>query len=316
MTPPYAAVSVDLDTTWCYREIHGLPPRPTTAASAELDAAYEVGVQRLLAAFDDWGIPSTLFAIGRDLESPSHAALLRDAVAAGHEVASHSYAHAYDLRRRRIWEIRDDLQRAHRRIEDAVGVAPVGFRTPGYNVDERILSICAELRYAYDSSIFPCPPYWFAKAGVMAWLRARGRPSRSAMTRPKTMIAPLRPYRPNASAMQRRDDRSRLPIEVPICVVPGVRFPIIGTSLHLLGARGFAAAFGAIRAAHPRLLNLEFHAIDFMDAADPGVDDLVAVQPDLAIPWAEKRARYERILATVADHYTFATLRDAVTAIA
>lgn len=308
MTPvaPCAAVSVDLDTMWCYREIHGLAARPHT----DLDAAYAVGVQRLLDAFASWGISSTLFAIGRDVESPAHAAMLRTAADAGHEIASHSFAHAYDLRHRRVWEIRDDLRCAHEAIEAAVGVAPVGFRTPGYNVDERILSVCAELGYLYDSSIFPCPPYWFAKAGVMTWLRVRGRPSRSSMTRPRTMIAPLRPYRPSATAMQRRDDTSRLPIELPICVVPGVRFPIIGTSLHLLGARGFAALFPLVRATHPRLLNLEFHAIDFMDSTDPGTEDLLRVQPDLAIPWAQKRARYEQVFETIAHTYEFATLRD------
>ena len=45
-----------------------------------------------------------------------------------------------------------------------------------------------------------------------------------------------------------------------------------------MGARGFAAVYPALRVAHPRLLNLEFHAIDFMDAGDPGTSDLSVLQ--------------------------------------
>lgn len=310
MIPAHACVSVDLDGLWCYREIHGLERR----GAEDIDAAYSVGVRRLLDAFDDWGIRATLFAIGCDAERPAHASMLREAHRAGHEIASHSWAHDYGLRHRRIWEIRDDLHRAHHAIEAAVGEAPVGFRAPGYNIDPRMLSVCAELGYRYDSSVFPCPPYWLAKAGVMAWLRLRGRPSRSSMTKIDTLRAPLEPYRPHPVYLHRRDPDSRLPLEVPMCVVPGARFPIIGTSLHLLGARGFAAVYPALRVAHPRLLNLEFHAIDFMDSRDPGTADLLGIQPDLAVPWEQKRALYADVLGRVESSYAFATLRDAVEA--
>lgn len=306
----FACVSVDLDSLGCYREIHGLPAR----GADDIDAVYSVGVRRLLDAFAAWEIPATLFAIGRDAERAAHAAILREAHAAGHEIASHSYAHDYALRRRRIWEIRDDLRRAHEVLARVVGQAPVGFRAPGYNIDPRILSVCSELGYRYDASVFPCPPYWLAKAGVMGWLALRGRPSRSAVTRPQTLLAPLQPYRPHAVQLHRPDRGSRLPLEIPMCVVPGVRFPVIGTSLHLLGRRGFAAVFPALCVAHPRLLSLEFHAIDFMDLDDPGAAELVRYQPDLRVPWEQKRALYAEVFERIAGVYSFSTLRDAVAA--
>jgi peptidoglycan/xylan/chitin deacetylase (PgdA/CDA1 family) len=301
-----ACVSVDLDGLWCYHEIHGLPPR-----SESIDPAYDVGVRRLLEFFDALDIPTTLFAIGRDAEHPPHAELLADAAGRGHEIASHSHAHDYALRRRRIHEIREDLRRADRAIEEATGTRPVGFRTPGYNVDTRILGVCAELGYRYDSSVFPCPPYWLAKAAVMGWLAVRGRRSRSSMTRPDTLFTPLQPYRPDATAIGQVDPQSRLPLEIPMCVVPGVRFPIIGTSLHLIGARGFELIAALLRRTHPRLLNLEFHAIDFMDADDPGAAALGGVQPDLSIPWPRKARLYRAIFDIVARDWDFATLADA-----
>lgn len=101
-------------------------------------------------------------------------------------------------------------------------------------------------------------------------------------------------------------------IEVPMCMVPGVRVPVIGTSLHLFGARGFSALMPLLRKTYARLFQLEFHAIDFVDDTDFGISDLCLVQPDVRIPWADKRALYEHVLHTLRRTYTFAPLRDAV----
>lgn len=305
----HACFTVDLDGLWCYREIHGLEQRVQ-----DLDPAYGVGVRRLLGLLDDLGISATLFAIGRDADHPPHAAILSEAAARGHEIASHSYDHDYALRHRPRAGIRADLRRAHGVLSALAGTPVVGFRAPGYNVDPRILSVCAELGYLYDSSVFPCPPYWLAKAGVMSWLALRGRPSRSSMTRADTLFAPLTPYRPDPTRVWRVAERTRLPLEIPMCVVPGVRFPIIGTSLHLLGAGGFAAVYRVIRRSHPDVLNLEFHAIDFMDRDDPGAEDLGPMQPDLRIPWPEKRALYMEIVTKIKADYDFVPMREAARA--
>lgn len=308
MSAPLACVSVDLDGLWCYREIHGLKRR----ADGDIDGAYSMGVRRMLDFFDEVDLRATLFAIGKDAERPAHAAMLQDAHDRGHEIASHSHAHDYALRKRPVWEIRDDLRQADAAIERATGERPSGFRAPGYNIDPRILSVCAELGYSYDSSVFPCPAYWLAKAGVMSWLKLRGRPSRSSMTRPDTLLAPLTPYRPHATSLWREAPAGRLPMEIPIAVLPGLRLPLIGTSLHLIGATGFRALAPLVARTHSRLLNLEFHALDFMDDSDPGTDDLRGVQPDLAIAWERKRALYTTVLETLGRNYRFTTLRDAV----
>ncbi len=97
-----------------------------------------------------------------------------------------------------------------------------------------------------------------------------------------------------------------------MCVVPGVRFPIIGTSLHLLGERGFDLVLPILRRAHPSLLNLEFHGIDFLDRHDPGCEELVAHQPDLRIPWRVKAQRYGHVFERLAEAYEFHPMETAV----
>lgn len=305
----FACVSIDIDTTWCYREIHGLPPKKNEA----IDPIYRIAVPRLMGFLATIDIPATLFVIGKDLEKRGQQMLLREATALGNELGNHSYAHDYALRDKEKHVVRDDIQRAHDTISEIYGQDVVGFRTPGYNVSGRILNVLAELDYAYDSSVFPCPPYYAAKAGVMAARRIIGKRSRSAMTLPQTLMAPKTPYFPSPRAFWRRaQHETKLPYEIPMCVVPGIRFPIIGTSLHLVSGRRFDLLCPTIHRAHPDLLNLEFHAIDFVDSTDIRDPDLAKVQPDLRIPWATKKQRYTSIFNTIKTRYKFSTLREAI----
>jgi peptidoglycan-N-acetylglucosamine deacetylase len=306
---PRACVSVDLDTLGCYREIHGLDAEFVDGP----DAAYTVGVRRLLELFEAAAVPATLFVIGRDLEEPAHADILAEAAAGGAELGNHSYSHFYDLAKRSPRIQRVEIARAEEAIAATSGRRPVGYRAPGYNITPEILGILAERGYLYDSSIFACPAYYAAKGAIMACRRLAGRPSRSAMTPASNLLAPLGPYRPDAERIWRPDDASRLPLEIPMCLVPGVRFPIIGTSLHLLGKAGFDAVWPLLRSSHSQILQLEFHAVDFMDADDVGSPELIAAQPDLRIPWPQKREIYVHVLQRLRESYAFSTLEEAAT---
>lgn len=313
-----ACVSVDLDSLSCYRAIHGLPLLATTTE----DAAYTVGVRRLLDFFAAENIESTLFVIGRDAAVPAHRALLQQAHKSGHELANHTFSHHYNLRSQPEGLQRAEFAKCEDAIVEITGRQPVGFRAPGYNIDENLLKICRQRGYLYDSSVFPSPPYYMAKGAVMSWLKLRGRPSRSQMTRAETLLSPLQPYYPKKSKLWRARKTSHNLhelahdlLEIPVLVVPGVRFPVIGTSLHLLKKQGFDAAYPLLRRAQPDIFNLEFHAIDFMDSTDPGVQDLVGIQPDLAIPWHQKRELYRHVFAKIREDYTFCTLESASNAL-
>jgi peptidoglycan-N-acetylglucosamine deacetylase len=310
---PVASISVDLDTLRFYRAIHGLS---AAEPDSKEDPAYRVGTARMLEFFDSCGIVSTLFVIGEDLRVPGHRSLLEQAGHCGHELANHSYSHYYDLRQRPVLVQRDEVMRADEAIAEVWGRRPVGFRAPGYNIAEDLLEILIESDYRYDASIFPCPPYYAAKAAIMAWLKLRGRPSRSAMGPVENLLAPVGPYRPALPAYWKGNAHGPGLWEIPIAVVPLLRFPLIGTSLHLLGPTGFDALFGAIARAYPEMFNLEFHAIDFMDSNDDGVEDLVGVQPDLAIPWTRKRDLYAHVFNRLRERYRIATMIDAVDSLA
>lgn len=294
----FACVTVDLDSLRCYRDIHGLAQR-----DAGVDGAYAIGVRRLLDLFARHDLRATLFVIGRDVDNPAHAELLTEAVRAGHELGNHTFSHYYDLPERDRTSIEDDIVRGEDAIAQIAGERPAGYRAPGYNITESVYDILARRGYRYDSSIFPCPPYYAAKAAIMGMQAVIGRPSRSAMTPAANLMAPISAYQPSRKRLWRRDAQANGPIEIPMALVPGLRFPVIGTSLHLMGRRGFDLAYPLLKLAYPHLFQLEFHAIDFMDATDEGAKDLVGVQPDLRIPWSEKQALYDHIFGRLAGDY-------------
>jgi hypothetical protein len=68
------------------------------------------------------------------------------------------YSHWYDLTRRSFAETREDVWRGQRHPTAArERVKPTGFRAPGYVVTDTLLDLLREARFAYDSSVFPCP---------------------------------------------------------------------------------------------------------------------------------------------------------------
>ncbi|HEV2349328.1 MAG TPA: XrtA system polysaccharide deacetylase [Terriglobia bacterium] len=111
--------------------------------------------RRVLEIFQESGARATFFVLG--LVAEQEPALVREIVAAGHEVGCHSYLH------RRVFnltpqEFREDTRRARGIIEDAGGVKVVGYRAPTFSISAKslwALEILAEEGFLYDSSVFP-----------------------------------------------------------------------------------------------------------------------------------------------------------------
>ena len=219
-----AAVSIDLDGIGCYYRIHALGPHPVELEHAILERA----LPRAAALFANRGLHVTWFVVGRDVDGhAANAQRLKTLADAGDEIGNHSYSHHYDLARMSAGQIDGEIARADRVLRT---IAPVrGFRAPGYDVSAAMLDSLAKLGYRYDSSVFPAPAYYAAKAAVMAALAAAGRPSGAVLTNPRALTAPAEPYRPSMTAPWRR---GQAPIvELPVAVTPWTRVPAIGTSL-------------------------------------------------------------------------------------
>ena len=172
-----------------------------------------------------------------------------------------------------------------------------------------MMAALARRGYRYDSSIFPAPAYYAAKAVVMAGIALLGRKSGAVMTNPRALIAPTEPYWPAIDAPWKRGQGPV--IELPVAVTPGLRVPAIGTSLLVAPAAVRAQVIKAMR--RRAFFNFELHGIDLCDAEEDGIPgELVARQPDLRIPIAKKLAVLEEVLDSIAaSGARFVPLRDA-----
>lgn len=305
--PRVASVSIDLDPVCCYYAIHGLGAPPPGLADVVLRRA----VPRFLEILDRHGIHGTFFVVGSDIAAGSSEAarrLVRDIHGLGHELGNHTFTHPYDLTRLDRSRLRDEIQRGHDVLCEVAGHAPLGFRAPGYQVSGAVLDELGRLGYLYDSSIFPAPGYYLAKAGVMAAMKLVGRRSGAVLGDPRALVAPAAPYRPGALAPWRRGQAPV--VELPIAVTPWLRIPAMGTSLAMAPAALRAFWLESMR--RRRFFNLELHGLDLLDADLDGISRaLTARQPDLRLPLAQKRRILEGTLDRLALEYELVPLEEA-----
>jgi polysaccharide deacetylase family protein (PEP-CTERM system associated) len=155
---------------------------------------------RLLELLDGLSVKGTFFVQGMVAETfPKLVATL---VTEGHEVQSHGYSHRPLYRMSRT-ELRDELVRGKRAVEDAAGASVTAFRAQDFSILKRnlwALETIADVGFVVDSSIFPMRS---RRYGIADW--------------------PLDPYELVVG-------EGRRILEVPVAVwsAVGIRVPVAG----------------------------------------------------------------------------------------
>ena len=305
-TRRYASISIDLDSLVCYQRIYGLPQTPDDTR------LYTKGLRRFLNICAKAGIRATLFTVGEDILVAENRDLLEEAVAAGHEIANHTWSHDYRITLQDADSITAELQRAKEGLEKALHTEVVGFRAPGYNINRNLANAIHRSGHLYDTSLFPSVPYYLTRAAAIAALKAKGTPSKSLVGDPRMMSCPLGPYRADTDAPWKKA-RKGAPwfIEAPITVtnLPFGRFPLLGSFLLLLGETGWKALHTALRISR-RPLIFEFHAMDFMDGIADDLPPELLVQPDVKIPLDKKLSLIENMIQSITRDYTVEPMKD------
>ncbi len=159
-----------------YFQVVALAPYAPMERWGSFESRVEDSMERLLALMAAKGATGTFFTVGWVAER--HPAMMRRIVAAGHEVASHTYDHVR-ITHQTPDAFRDSVRRTKQLIEDLTGSAVTGFRAPSFSIvrgTEWALDVLIEEGYAYDSSLFPVArsgygyvggardPYWITRA--------------------------------------------------------------------------------------------------------------------------------------------------------
>ncbi len=303
VSPLRAAVNVDVDGLYLYDRIHGLTGRSGNAndfdAAHHDPRAWTKGVPRFLELFARADLRATFFVVAQDLAHAEVRAVLADVVRAGHEIGSHSSTHPYDLSRLSAQDQKNELGRARAVLQQASGQAITGFRAPGYVLSSQLLETIAEVGHSYDSSRFPCPPYQLAKAAVIGLSRLTGRPSGSVPEPPGVWFGPRTPYFEQLPS-------GRGLIELPIGVVPWLRWPIIGTSAIAAGEVGRLLLAPALQRSD--WVNFELHAIDLIDYVGDDMPARFIKQPDQRVALRNKWPVLLKTLEALAASHQVATL--------
>ncbi len=282
-------VTIDLDGAWCYRRIHGHDDDVSVPDDGDDDPLLLEALPRILSMCAALQTTATLFVVGRDRRGPRTAALLREALAAGHDLQAHSYGHAYGLSRWPRARIHDDVVRALDAVESLGAPRPTGFRAPGYNLSPALVGALVDAGVRWSSSVLPSPAYFALRALVIARARRAGRASSSLVGDPRA-FAPRR-----ARAFDHDDGGGRLR-EIPITTAAGL--PWTGTTLSLLpDVAADALTTLALQRIRGDDVVFELHAADFADGRH-----LPAEQPDARVLLSDKLRRIERALARVVAH--------------
>ena len=112
-------------------------------------------VELILRVLDETGVKGTFFVQGMVAETFPD--LVASLVTAGHEVQSHGYSHR-PLFAMSARELRDEVERSKKTVEDAAGTAVTAFRAQDFSIMASnlwALDTLADVGFEVDSSIFP-----------------------------------------------------------------------------------------------------------------------------------------------------------------
>ena len=119
------------------------------------ESRVERNTYKILELLEVRNVRATFFVLGWVAER--HPKLVWNIAGAGHEVASHGYAHEL-ISSQSPSSFREDVKKAKRILEDLVGNEVRGYRAPSFSISAETswaLAILVEEGHAYDSSIFP-----------------------------------------------------------------------------------------------------------------------------------------------------------------
>lgn len=144
--------SVDVED-WFH--ILGLPSTPRLSEWDKLPSHVEKNFSKLLDIFNKKNIRVSCFFLGWVAEKFPN--LVKEAVAEGHEIASHGYAHrlVYDMTAEEFFM---DAVKSKEILENITGKAVLGYRASGFSITKKTswyYDKLIESGYLYDSSVFP-----------------------------------------------------------------------------------------------------------------------------------------------------------------
>lgn len=280
---------------------------PTAAERHQLqDLSHQVVLPRIAEWLRSLNVRATFFAIGADVKERPR--IYQQLAADGHEIANHSHSHLRDFSRQPADVIRAEIRDAHDTIVSLVGVAPVGFRCPGYTVTPSVIDELTSAGYAYDASLVPSWSYSMLKRAY----QLLGAKYRSYLVPQgyRSALAPKLPYRVDAGAIYRSSQSASL-TEIPITALGPIQLPFVhGLTFRLPKPVQALARASAMR---QPFFTLSLHDLEFADRQDFGsLPASLMTEPHLARALGDRLAELSEAIRRAQRTHRFVTMRESI----
>jgi hypothetical protein len=309
MSRPNACISIDVDTLSSIYKGQGCT-RPAGYTYIE----FRTGIENLARFFEQFNIKSTLFMVGNDFKYKDNLGHIRDIHQVGHEIANHSMTHPQGFRWLSAEQKEAEIRSMGEICRQTVGSNPIGFRSPGWNVDDATIPVLKKLDYRYESSVFPTFLMPAMKFTHWRSMSKQPKPDRTTMGMSRYMFAPIRPYHTSAKSLARRGHGGLA--EFPISVTPILRIPFFATTLLLAGIDFYRILYKRIRS-RQLPVHFQMHLSDFVDYSLPEFASQMPahgsgtyVPQSLSTPLAEKLDLFARMIEIIQTDYDFITLAE------
>lgn len=263
-------------------------------------------IPRILSLFDQYNIKVTVFVIAKFARDKVIAKIIREISNNGHEIANHSLSHCKHLSHFSYEDVYREIEQADKILADVTGKRICGFRAPGYSLSGGILRALNKLGYLYDASLNTSKVYYLLK---WIWKNIlRSDVDLLNMQPFSHCFLPNRPFFINERHLE-RGQRASIEggalLEIPISIVPGVSFPLIGILLNR--SKLMARSFNWMVQWSP-YKNLLLHDIEFVKAHELNRNKNRLNSLFMAKNMDGRLRLYEQIVQDSWDGHTFTTL--------
>ena len=139
-------ITVDLEDWF---QVENFKKYISTTQWGNKESRFKYNTNRILELFEKQGIKATFFVLGWCAKKNPD--LIREILKSGHEIASHGNGHVM-CNQLSLKDLREDLSRSQKILEDITGVRVNGYRAPSFSVNDHVIEILKEFGYLYDSS--------------------------------------------------------------------------------------------------------------------------------------------------------------------
>lgn len=283
---------IDIDSPKSLLEFWGIK---TKLDEHLLDKFYKSSMERVLELFHNCGIKASFFVVGEELKKSSIARdFIKKAYIDGHEIANHTFSHPLGFTNFEKKEITNEIVECSKIIKEITGVVPVGFRSPGYDMNSLILDVLEELSFLYDSSAF----YTILKPFIKCYHNIFRKGLVYNGFGGSSNKLPDHPYYPSSADWQ-ESGPARGIVEVPLA---RSRFNLpFYNNFHLLSGNLYRKT--AISSMRNDYFVYLFHLIEFVDLHDEGVPKELKVHPNINVDVKKKLMIMKDTITRISKNY-------------